>query len=258
MEQLSPERAVYLSSLLVLSFCGIGVIGITSYCKVNKGSVQLALTRTLWKFESEANKKTIIIEKCWSWRKLVLAGLMMVSLASTILIKLMNYRWTLIIASGAFTVWMICILAYWYLIVASKLKSTSSSIPPVSNKKVQGEEESEAVKAWMSRKLDKDGKVDSRLPLTIITGFLGSGKTTLVKNILDNTVGMKVLVIENEIGAEGIDHELLMQHTAKEEIILMNNGCVCCTGMFYVSLILCIYCLIHILCFYKCVYYAYV
>ncbi|KAJ1431662.1 CobW/HypB/UreG, nucleotide-binding domain-containing protein, partial [Ochromonadaceae sp. CCMP2298] len=70
---------------------------------------------------------------------------------------------------------------------------------------------------------------DSRLPLTIVTGFLGSGKTTLVKNILSNTVGMKVLVIENEIGAEGIDHELLMQQTAPEEIVLMNNGCVCCT-----------------------------
>ena len=40
----------------------------------------------------------------------------------------------------------------------------------------------------------------------------------------------KVLVIENEIGAEGIDHELLMKHTVKEEIILMNNGCICCTG----------------------------
>ena len=86
--------------------------------------------------------------------------------------------------------------------------------------------------AWNKRKLDKENLSDSRLPLTIITGFLGSGKTSLVKNILDNTTGMRVLVIENEIGEEGIDHELLMQHTAKEEIILMNNGCVCCTGKF--------------------------
>jgi G3E family GTPase len=41
---------------------------------------------------------------------------------------------------------------------------------------------------------------------------------------------MKILVIENEIGTEGIDHELLMQHTVKEDIVLMNNGCICCNG----------------------------
>ena len=72
-------------------------------------------------------------------------------------------------------------------------------------------------------------QVDNRLPVTVVTGFLGSGKTTLVQNILKNTVGLKILVIENEIGEEGIDHELLLQHTNKEEVILMSNGCICCT-----------------------------
>mmetsp|Transcript_28503 Transcript_28503/g.31137 ORF Transcript_28503/g.31137 Transcript_28503/m.31137 type:complete len:426 (-) Transcript_28503:950-2227(-) len=68
-----------------------------------------------------------------------------------------------------------------------------------------------------------------KLRVTIVTGYLGSGKTTLVKRILHNTVGMKVLVIENEIGAEGIDHDLLLQSTDKENIVLLNNGCICCT-----------------------------
>lgn len=62
--------------------------------------------------------------------------------------------------------------------------------------------------------------------------FIGSGKTTLVKNILHNTIGFKVLVIENEIGAEGIDNELLMQSVGKDEVVLLNNGCICCTGIF--------------------------
>ena len=51
-----------------------------------------------------------------------------------------------------------------------------------------------------------------------------------MQNILKNTVGLKILVIENEIGEEGIDHELLLQNP-KEDIILMNNGCICCTGL---------------------------
>lgn len=40
---------------------------------------------------------------------------------------------------------------------------------------------------------------------------------------------MKVLVIENEVGEEGIDHDLLLQYAGKEEIVLLKNGCVCCT-----------------------------
>ena len=59
--------------------------------------------------------------------------------------------------------------------------------------------------------------------------YSGSGKTTLVQNILNNTIGLRILVIENEIGEEGIDHDLLLQNQ-REDIILMSNGCICCTG----------------------------
>jgi molybdopterin-guanine dinucleotide biosynthesis protein len=83
--------------------------------------------------------------------------------------------------------------------------------------------------AWSMRKRDEDNSNDKRLPVTLVTGFLGSGKTTLIKEILNNTIGMKILVIENEIGKEGIDHELLVQQTTKEEVILLSNGCVCCS-----------------------------
>ena len=121
------------------------------------------------------------------------------------------------------------ILCYWYLVVIKNSVETADNDAATATSPVTS---SAGVvdQAWFSRKLDSANLKDTRLPLTIITGFLGSGKTTLVKNILQNTVGMKVLVVENEIGAEGIDHELLMQQTGKEEIILMNNGCVCCTG----------------------------
>jgi G3E family GTPase len=50
-----------------------------------------------------------------------------------------------------------------------------------------------------------------------------------VNHLLGNTLGLKILVVENEVGQEGIDHELLLQQTKKEQIILMNNGCVCCS-----------------------------
>ena len=50
-----------------------------------------------------------------------------------------------------------------------------------------------------------------------------------MNHLLGNTAGLKILVVENEVGQEGIDHELLLQQTNKEQIILLNNGCVCCS-----------------------------
>src|SRR5258706_12309126 len=66
------------------------------------------------------------------------------------------------------------------------------------------------------------------IPATILTGFLGSGKTTLLKRVLTETHGQKIAVIENEFGEENIDNEILVAET-KEQVIQMNNGCVCCT-----------------------------
>ena len=66
------------------------------------------------------------------------------------------------------------------------------------------------------------------IPATILTGFLGSGKTTLLKRVLNEAHGQKIAVIENEFGDENIDNEILVQDT-QEQIIQLNNGCVCCT-----------------------------
>jgi G3E family GTPase len=68
----------------------------------------------------------------------------------------------------------------------------------------------------------------SLIPVTILTGFLGSGKTTLLKRILTEAHGQQIAVIENEFGEENIDNEILVNDT-QENIIQMNNGCICCT-----------------------------
>ncbi|MDH4115363.1 MAG: GTP-binding protein, partial [Burkholderiaceae bacterium] len=68
----------------------------------------------------------------------------------------------------------------------------------------------------------------SQVPVTVLTGFLGAGKTTLLNRILSEEHGQKIAVIENEFGPEGVDHELLVADT-NEQIVEMNNGCICCT-----------------------------
>ncbi|MDP2137470.1 MAG: GTP-binding protein, partial [Candidatus Didemnitutus sp.] len=65
------------------------------------------------------------------------------------------------------------------------------------------------------------------IPVTVLTGFLGAGKTTLLNRILTEQHGRKIAVIENEFGEVGVDNQLVIQ--GDEEILEMNNGCICCT-----------------------------
>jgi G3E family GTPase len=69
---------------------------------------------------------------------------------------------------------------------------------------------------------------EQMVPVTILTGFLGAGKTTLLNRILREHHGRRIAVIENEFGEAGIDNDLLLQERG-EQIVEMNNGCLCCT-----------------------------
>ncbi len=65
------------------------------------------------------------------------------------------------------------------------------------------------------------------VPVTILTGFLGAGKTTLLNRILKEDHGQRIAVIENEFGETGVDSEII--ENSDEQIVEMNNGCICCT-----------------------------
>ena len=65
------------------------------------------------------------------------------------------------------------------------------------------------------------------IPVTILTGFLGSGKTTVLNHILTKQKGLKTAVLVNEFGEIGIDNDLIVK--THEDIIELANGCICCT-----------------------------
>jgi len=67
----------------------------------------------------------------------------------------------------------------------------------------------------------------SKIPVTIITGFLGSGKTTLISELVRHPEMNRVALVINEVGEIGIDHDLIESST--ENISLLSNGCICCS-----------------------------
>ena len=73
----------------------------------------------------------------------------------------------------------------------------------------------------------------SRVPCTVVTGFLGSGKTTLIRHLLENAGGRRLAVLVNEFGDIGIDGEVLkgcgIESCPDENIVELANGCICCT-----------------------------
>src|SRR6187397_2143354 len=73
----------------------------------------------------------------------------------------------------------------------------------------------------------------ARIPCTIVTGFLGAGKTTLIRHVLAHAQGRRLAVIVNEFGDVGIDGEILKgcgdAACPEENIVELSNGCLCCT-----------------------------
>jgi cobalamin biosynthesis protein CobW len=73
----------------------------------------------------------------------------------------------------------------------------------------------------------------AKIPATVVTGFLGAGKTTLVRHVLAHAAGRRIAVIVNEFGALGVDGETLrscgLPDCADEDIVELANGCLCCT-----------------------------
>src|SRR5580693_8969827 len=67
----------------------------------------------------------------------------------------------------------------------------------------------------------------TRIPVSIITGFLGAGKTTLIRALLDSPEGADTALVVNEYGEIGIDNALL--RASSDATVLLGNGCLCCT-----------------------------
>ncbi|MEO0904058.1 MAG: cobalamin biosynthesis protein CobW [Pseudomonadota bacterium] len=73
----------------------------------------------------------------------------------------------------------------------------------------------------------------AKIPATVVTGFLGAGKTTLIRHMLQNAEGKKIALIINEFGDLGVDGDILKgcgdEVCTEDDIVELSNGCICCT-----------------------------
>jgi len=73
----------------------------------------------------------------------------------------------------------------------------------------------------------------AKIPVTIVTGFLGAGKTTMIRHLLENAGGRRLALVINEFGDVGVDGEILkscgVESCREEDVIELANGCICCT-----------------------------
>jgi cobalamin biosynthesis protein CobW len=75
--------------------------------------------------------------------------------------------------------------------------------------------------------------MSAKIPVTIVTGFLGAGKTTMIRHWLENADGRRIALLINEFGDVGVDGEILkscgVESCREEDIVELANGCICCT-----------------------------
>eukprot|EP01031_Cornospumella_fuschlensis_P047215 gene47215-57828_t len=191
----AQHRQALSVTVLILAVAGGIMVLLHTFSNSDPDYKKFRLTRALWKFDSldlyriEKNRKRM------EWYKLVLAGIMIACICQTTSMRFFSIKGSIIASIVFFVVWLAFLHFYWFNYVTILSPADNNASKPSDKSSTSAHSIDEEVKSWSDRlkKSRESTEKDRRLPVTIVTGFLGSGKTTLIKHILSNTVGLKVL-----------------------------------------------------------------
>ena len=190
---MNASRLIFIICIIIIILSGIIIIIITNYIKYNGKINKYKLIKLLWKFEPNEYSHIIHDEKKLSWYKLLCAGLMCDALIISFISKIIkNELISIVLFVFIFFTWLIFINYYWHhyvikdmnnnsstsatssLSVSSSLSSPSSSLSYQKQSIIQSlDESSQQLKDNNHSDAKEKDTLDKRLPLTIITGFLG-------------------------------------------------------------------------------------
>ena len=191
---MNASRLIFIICIIIIILSGIIIIIITNYIKYSSKINKYKLIKLLWKFEPNEYSHIIYDEKKLSWYKLLCAGLMCDALIISFIIKIIkNELISIVLFFSIFFTWLIFINYYWHhyvikdmnnnsstastssLSVSSSSSSPSSSLSYQKKSIIQSLDESfqQSVKDNNHSDAKEEDALDKRLPLTIITGFLG-------------------------------------------------------------------------------------
>jgi hypothetical protein len=169
---ISTERTVYLASLCSLCLSGAIVLVIGFYTtSSSNGKFDENLASKLWKHDF-TDWNVYRRSKKWAWRKLAVTGAMTCSLLVSLIIKMIDVQLVILIGFGVFILWMSFLVYYWYFVVMKQAGMDSHNTLGVETSPNATNSNGNDI-GWKSKYRDSKGTHDFRLPVTVITGFLG-------------------------------------------------------------------------------------
>jgi hypothetical protein len=165
---MNPEQLLFFLSAFIFGVSLIVIWLIGQRPSARQVHEARAMTLGLWGFTPEIETTILKGNNLWNWRKLVVAGVMVSALASLITSRKFSVKTSVTISVSLLGAWILFLLAFWYLAIADSLPKDFQPQNPATV--------SQPASGWLS-KVKLSSNADNRLPLTIITGFLGAGYT---------------------------------------------------------------------------------
>jgi hypothetical protein len=186
------NHLVFSVSLGIFFLCGLAILVVNYWTQTRLKRYNNSVTKQLWKFVPESNITERRMDIVWGFRKLILVGVALASLFNALICGRIGAKRSGSFALLGLLLWMLALVVAWYFYVIPQFNESDEARKKQNGSIAQSEQlqkkiDESTVGDWKSKTKTKSGDGDARLPVTVITGFLGAGKTTLVKGILGNT-----------------------------------------------------------------------
>jgi len=174
------EHLSFVCALVYIAVSGALILLINHMTRSFEIRMRSSLTQRLWGFTPDLVGRARLDFYLWNWRKLVLAGSMICSLLFSLILRFSSLYSAAAFALPALLIWITALLVGWFVYILPKVVLKSPT-PPLAMKKEDLTRKLDAASnSWSKKILSRDILEDERLPVTIVTGYLGSGKVNMI------------------------------------------------------------------------------